>query len=246
MPQQNERLSGKSFLPPWVWHEHLARFAFCAGFVAGKSVIDCACGDGTGAEMFVRAGAQSVRAFDLCADAVATARARSRAANLDFQVADATDLPVPAQSADVYVSFETIEHLEDDAAFLAGVRRVLKPDGLFICSTPNRTVTNPGKSLGDKPWNQFHVREYGLEEYLALLGTRFRSVALYGQNPKRSSVVQAMGRLGRVLPGHGAVRLNQVFKLPAFLFDRYENHLVRPREPGRDCEYLVAVCSQPC
>ena len=55
---------------------------------------------------------------------------------LSFQSADCLHLPAPNHFADLFVSLETIEHLMDDDAFLREVVRVLKPDGIFICSGP--------------------------------------------------------------------------------------------------------------
>ena len=52
-----ERLSDRGFMPTWVRHEHLARYEFAAGYVAGKVVVDCACGDGTGSAQYAKAGA---------------------------------------------------------------------------------------------------------------------------------------------------------------------------------------------
>ena len=76
---------------------------------------------------------------------------------------------------DVIVSFETIEHVTDYRVYLAEVRRVLKDEGLFICSTPNRwygpkDVVSP-----------FHVLEFSPEDLRKALEPTFRDLALYGQ-----------------------------------------------------------------
>lgn len=240
-----ERVTSRLFVPKWVWHEHLARYTFAARYVKGQAVIDCACGDGTSSEMFAKAGAVSVEAFDTSEAIIRAAQARCTATNLRFRIASALNLPLPNAYADVYISLETIEHLDDDRAFLADARRLLKPDGLFICSTPNRTVTNPGATLGDPPWNRFHVREYSQEELRDLLGTAFDEVELFGLNPVRLWKARVMERLGTRLPRHGAVRLNQMLKLPRLVCDRLDDHAVRPLQPGCVYEYLVAVCRHP-
>ena len=61
--------------------------------------------------------------------------------------------PMPASTA--VVSFETIEHFDRQDDFLREVRRVLRPDGSFIVSTPDRDVYSPAGS----PANPFHVHE---------------------------------------------------------------------------------------
>lgn len=244
MAIEKERLSPGAAVPRWVWLEHLARYEFGARFVRGKAVLDCACGAGIGSETFARAGAASVAAFDVSREEIEGARARVALPNLSFQHGSALALPVASHSIDVYLSFETIEHVDDDRAFLKEAQRVLADDGVFVCSTPNRTVTNPGTSLSDKPWNRFHVREYSQPEFVALLREAFPYVRVYGQNPKPAWLARSIEGLGRMLPMHGAVRVNQVMKLPQFVVDRQERHAVRDLEAGRSYEYLVAVCGR--
>jgi SAM-dependent methyltransferase len=232
-------------VPPWVRFEHLARYRFAAGFSRGKTVVDCACGDGTGADHFAAAGATAVFAFDNSPDAVALASSCFGRDALRFAVGDATRLPVADATADLYVSLETIEHLPDDAAFLADVVRVLRPGGTFICSTPNRTVTYPGATLQTRPWNPFHVREYTEAEFVELLGRYFGRVELYGQNRQSGWYTRLAGWLGRRVSGMLAVRVNQILKLPRFVVRREARHAVVPHTPGCHFEYLVAVCGGP-
>jgi hypothetical protein len=57
-------------------------------------------------------------------------------------------------------------------------RRVLRKNGLFICSTPNRRVFSPSV---DKPPNPFHIKEFWPEEFCSLLCRYFVDITLYGQ-----------------------------------------------------------------
>lgn len=237
-----ERAEASGSLPVWVRHEHQARYQFASQFVSGKVVVDCACGDGTGSLMFAESGAVMVHAFDVSPQAVPTTVHHDR---LRFAVADATCLPLQDEAADVYISLETIEHVRDDRAVLREAARILRPDGAFICSTPNRIVYNPGKSLVSKPWNPFHIREYSQQEFTELLSEFFGQVELFGQNPRSRAVVSLFEALGRVLPCQGAVRLNQIGKLPRFLYDRLDDHRVLPHSTSGVFEYVVAVCRQP-
>ena len=241
-----ERMTDERHMLRWVWHEHLARYEFAVHRVRNKVVVDCACGNGIGSRIFGEAGASKVQAFDISEDAIAVARRENGLPNVHYQVANALHLPLLDSAADIYIAFETIEHLEEDHAFLFEVRRVLKPAGIFICSTPNRTVTNPGKKLADRPWNRFHVREYSHQEMTELLETAFGQIQLFGQNPRRDWQVKLMSGLGKILPLHGAVRINQFLKLPALLSDSLASHaVIKDNGVGIVFEYLVVVCTNP-
>jgi len=231
-------------LPVWVRNEHLARYQFAAGYVAGAIVVDCASGDGTGSRLFARTAA-SVQAFDVSVEAVETAARDYPVANLTFAVGDATGLRIPDRSVDVYISLETIEHVPNDRACVREAARILKPGGVYICSTPDRTVCNPGTAIDDAPFNRFHIREYSRPEFVELLGAHFPHVEMFGQNPRSHARTRTVGRLGRILPFRGAVKLNQLLKLRRFATDRLEHHAVLPADPARSWEYLVAVCRLP-
>jgi len=118
---------------------------------------------------------------------------------------------------------------------------VLAPEGIFLCSTPNRALTNPGKTLAGKPWNKFHLREYDDTGFRQLLGQYFSRIELYGQNPASRVRAGLLRFCGQVLPGHGAVYASQMLKLPRFLIDKQAWHSVRRAETGA-WEYLAAVC----
>lgn len=234
---------GAGALPIWVHNEHRARWRFASGYVKDKVVADCACGVGLGSAMFAEAGARTVHAFDLSPDAVDAARRNCAGhANVVVQQADGRQLPLEDNSIDLFVSFESIEHIEDDRGFLAEVVRVLRPDGEFLCSTPNRAITMPGKTLADAPWNPFHVREYAQEEFLGLLGDYFSEVRMHGQNPQPIWRVGLLERIGKTLPGHLGGRINSALKLPRLVYDKEAHHAVSVAPDDALCEYLVAFC----
>jgi SAM-dependent methyltransferase len=245
MSFDRERL-GSGSLPIWVLHEHEARWRFASELVADKVVVDCACGVGEGALLFARAGAVHVHAFDLSDEAVEAARRRCAAlASVTVARASALSLPLSDGSADLFVSFETIEHIDDERGFLAEVTRVLAEDGTLLCSTPNRSITMPGKALGDKPWNPFHVREFNQSDFETRLRERFDTVRILGQNAIPMWRVHLLEMLGRRLPGHLGGRINSALKLPRLAYDRIEHHLVREIPDRCACEYLVAICTNP-
>lgn len=237
---------GIGSLPVWVHNEHQARWRFASQYVAGNVVADCACGVGLGSAMFAANGASRVYAFDISDDAVKQARINCSAYSaVTVTKADGRNLPLDSGSIDLFVSFETIEHIADDYGFLAEVMRVLSPKGTFICSTPNRTVTMPGKLITDTPWNPFHVREYNQNDFMRILADHFATVNLFGQNPKTVARVRILDILGKFLPGHAGGRINSALKIPRFAYDKESHHCVVDIPDHGTCEYLLAVCAQP-
>jgi ubiquinone/menaquinone biosynthesis C-methylase UbiE len=245
VPFEKERVAGDTWLPIWVRNEHLARYRFVATLAPGKVVVDCASGDGVSSRLMAEAGAVLVYGYDLSPEAVQYARRVNSLANIRFEVASATALPLQDEAAELFVSLETIEHLDAVDEYLGEVVRVLRSDGEFVCSTPNRTVYSPGHTSESRPWNPFHVREYSQEELKRLLYAYFGQVVLLGQNLRSKWRTAALHSIGRVLPFDLAVRANQAAKLPRFAYDRVEHHPVVALDGRREPECLVAVCSNP-
>ena len=245
MAGETERVSQAGHAPPWTRHEHQARYEFAATYAPGLDVVDCASGDGTCGGLMAEAGAWRVLGFDLSEAAVSDARRSQSRANLEFAVADATALPLPPGSSDLFVSLETIEHLDDERSFLAEVVRVLRGTGTFICSTPDRDVYSPGNKLGSRPWNRFHTRERSQGEFVDLLSDYFASVTLFGQNRKSARFTSLRCQLGKRIPADLVVRATQFGKLPRFAYDQLDQHRVRPIQSGYRYEFLVAVCREP-
>jgi ubiquinone/menaquinone biosynthesis C-methylase UbiE len=240
-----ERLSSEAYLPPWTHHEHQARYVFACSYVADAAVLDCACGAGIGSRLFAAAGARRVTGCDRSLAAIREARAAGGPPGLSYGVADATALPVGSASVEVVVSFETIEHLEDDLAYLREVSRVLSPAGVLLISTPNRRLKNPGRTITDRPVNPFHVREYAPDELSALVTPLFETVQSFGQNAYTPFLPVLLGFLGRLPGRHLAANLYKATKVPWYLRDRAARHAVVPQRPGRHYEYLVLVCRSP-
>jgi len=78
-----------------------------------------------------------------------------------FKIYDGSSIPFDDNHFDCVCLFQVIEHIEEDVEILKEIRRVLKPGGFMIMTTPNRVLRVP---LGEKPWNIEHVREYYPEE----------------------------------------------------------------------------------
>jgi 2-polyprenyl-6-hydroxyphenyl methylase / 3-demethylubiquinone-9 3-methyltransferase len=133
--------------------------------LAGKTVLDVGCGAGLLCEPLARMGG-AVTGVDAAPENIAVAAAHAKAAelNIDYRAGE-----IAAQNLgqfDVVTSMEVIEHVADPAAFLTQLVARLKPDGLMLLSTPNRTAASrlflveAAERLGQVPrgthnWDQF-------------------------------------------------------------------------------------------
>jgi 2-polyprenyl-6-hydroxyphenyl methylase / 3-demethylubiquinone-9 3-methyltransferase len=110
--------------------------------LAGLTVLDLGCGGGLVTEPMARLGGQ-VRGIDAEAGNIAAARGHARGATaaIDYRTA----LPEALVSlneppADVVLALEIVEHVADLNAFLVAAASLVKPGGLMILSTINRTA----------------------------------------------------------------------------------------------------------
>ena len=174
------KFTGERYIPSEqgaIRHEHLHRYAWCAPLVAGKDVLDIACGEGYGSVMLAQR-ARSVCGVDIAADAVKHARRTYAGVGaLTFKVGDAAAIPLPDASVDVVVSFETIEHHDRHHEMLAEIRRVLRRNGILVMSSPNRKIY----SEIEGHHNEFHVKELDFDEFDTVLKTQFPAVCYFGQ-----------------------------------------------------------------
>ncbi|MDY6893300.1 MAG: class I SAM-dependent methyltransferase [Chloroflexota bacterium] len=183
MPKAEMEFTGERLVPGKtpqdIYKEHIDRYIFAASMVEHKNVLDIACGTGYGTGYMVEHGAARVIGADVSVETVRFAHDwYSIDSRTDFISADGTRLPFASDSFDAVVSFETLEHIAAFYSFLDECRRVLKEDGLLICSTPNRRIFSPSV---DTPPNPFHVKEFWVEEFEHLLGNYFGTISLYGQ-----------------------------------------------------------------
>lgn len=182
---------GERFTPENVreiWYEHMHRYAFAATFVAGRVVLDAACGEGYGAAMLAGSAA-SVTGVDISARAVEHARRRYAADKLEFCEADCCALPFEDDRFDCVVSFETIEHLERQDDMLAEFRRVLKPAGFLLISSPDKAEYSDARDFD----NPHHVRELYDHEFRELLDRHFPARRVLGQKLMFHSAIWPLG-----------------------------------------------------
>jgi SAM-dependent methyltransferase len=204
--------------------EHLHRYFLARELSRGKDVLDVAAGEGYGSAMIAQV-AKSVVGVEIDAETVAHAARAYDRPNLKFTQGDARAIPLEAASVDIVVSFETIEHLYEQEVFIAEVRRVLRPDGVFIVSTPDRDVYSPT----DSPANPFHVRELTVSEFERALRGQFSHVDCLLQRTMLGSAL---------LPSRGVAATEPALTFERRGDDHFELSVGLPR-----AMYAVALAS---
>ena len=160
---------------------HMARYQLVADFVRdGDTILDAACGMGYGSHLLsAQAAATCVIGADLDVEAIryASLNFAGKERRLSFRVADVQQLDfLPDNSIDLFVSFETLEHVPRPELVIAEARRVLRPGGRFIASVPNLWVNEEGVDP-----NPHHLHVYDWERVTKEVQTHFLVEAAYGQ-----------------------------------------------------------------
>lgn len=145
----------------------------------GKRALDVGCGAGLLCEPLARLGAQ-VTGIDAAEENIAAAQAHAEGSGLaiDYRQGDITALGL--SGFDLVCCLEVIEHVADRPAFVRALAGAMKPGGLMVLSTPNRTarsrllLVEAAERLGSIPrgthhWNDF-VTPGELREMLGQAG----------------------------------------------------------------------------
>jgi SAM-dependent methyltransferase len=164
--------------------EHVHRYLQATRIVTDKSVLDIACGEGYGSSLLAAVGA-TVTGVDISEEVITHARATYAHEGLSFLVGDCAAIPIADRSMDVVVSFETIEHHDQHDAMMREIKRVLRPDGCLLMSTPDRLhySIEPGFT------NPFHIKELLEDEFRSLIRAHFRNAAFFGQRIAYGSAI---------------------------------------------------------
>ena len=135
--------------------------------------------------MMLDAGAKKVVGIDNSAEAIEYCKKNYKKDNLEFKTEECEKINLDT-IFDVVVSYETIEHLKNQSHFVSEVKRLLKDDGIFIVSTPNKE-TYPTD-------NPYHFREFTESEFKSFLGKYFSNVTMFYQYyPASMAICKPMG-----------------------------------------------------
>jgi SAM-dependent methyltransferase len=202
-------LTGERTLPG-IAHEnywfrrHEAAYSLLSSELAGDRLLEVGVGEGYGADLLAPSFHQTV-VLDYDADAIG--HVARRYPQLRSCRANLAALPFAAASFDVLVSLQVVEHVWDCHQFLRECRRVLRPGGRLVLSTPNRLTFSPGLGRGEQPANPFHHREFDPAELLEL-------VTGSGFGGARLRALSHGGRLRRLDDRHGGFVAAQLRSAP--------------------------------
>ena len=174
-----------------LWNEHFARYLFASRLARGKRVADLGSGSGYGSSALAE-HALNVTGVELSAEAVEYAQANYGSPKVQFVCASATDTGLEKSAYDLVVAFEVIEHLTNWGELLREAKRLLKPGGQFVVSTPNRDYYAESRRLAGP--NPYHEHEFDFAEFDTALRELFPYVSLFVQNHSEAVVFQPLGK----------------------------------------------------
>ncbi|MDR1985245.1 MAG: methyltransferase domain-containing protein [Prevotellaceae bacterium] len=198
--------------------DHTARYQISINFLkkhyADKEIYgyDVFCGVGYGSYMLSKEMHNAnIKAIDGSTDAIKLAEENYQTGKIIFSQ-KFFPFELPEESADFFISLESIEHIENDTLFLETIRKTLKINAILIISTPNvyefKLKTNA---------NHFHYRHYKPKEFIMRLTTLgFELLHLYGQN---------------------TYRMNKKGKITSVLSDS-EMTTIKENYEGQNCVYI--------
>jgi 2-polyprenyl-3-methyl-5-hydroxy-6-metoxy-1,4-benzoquinol methylase len=242
----------------FLYMESLSRYKFCLNYLDKSSKsLDLGCGTGYGTSL-LSLNCQ-IAGIDINPEAIDYA-IKHYGKTSEFIVGDISSLShIYKNSYDFICSFEVIEHLRKPKVFLGEVKRILKPNGYFILSTPNKIVHSPN----GKTNSRYHVREYKPYELEKLLTENFSSVKMYGQSKSRRAIMSINKFMNSQLVRQKYVNsdffnlrkiIPKSFKekiwkyLGAFYGREAQNQLTAIDFPigklRNDSEYIIAVCKK--
>lgn len=151
-------------------HQRLLKAYFIAESFVKGDVLEIGCGEGRGIDQLMSKSV-SFTAIDKIDEVVE--KLKQKYPEGKFIAGNLPPLKNLIDSSyDRVFSFQVIEHIEDDLFYLQEIWRVLRPGGIALITTPNRSM-----SLSRNPW---HIREYLPTELAALANRVFTKVEVKG------------------------------------------------------------------
>jgi GT2 family glycosyltransferase/SAM-dependent methyltransferase len=194
------------------------RYDYAASFCDNKVVLDCGSGNGMGVKILSEK-AKKVVGIDKNQMAVEYAKKFSVSQNSEFICTNILSLPFDDGQFDVVVCFETFGYISEKFHHdcMMELKRVLKSNGKFIFSTPNKVRTGTDRIA---PANYLHQMDFTFDELTTLFADHFIKISRFGiHNPVREGSMQSVkeqiqGHSRPVIPKNNSIHEMLLFFLP--------------------------------
>ena len=167
--------------------------------------------------------------------------------NLGYLCVDPNEWGLPKSAFDFVTCFEVFEHINQPELLLEKIHYCLKPGGKLIISTPNKNV------FGENIKVSFHVKEYTMEEFTAILQNIFDICEIKGQYH-----LKKIGRKWNYFISDLAMRFPVLLKIVSYYLSKkprkylnpeYFDHLdtsdnIFSKHASENADYFVVVCSK--
>jgi ubiquinone/menaquinone biosynthesis C-methylase UbiE len=177
---------------------HLHRYAIAFDYIKDKKVVDIACGEGYGSFLMSKY-AKNFTVIDIDEDTIINANSKYKNNNLSYLQGDVSEIPLQSSTIDAVISFETIEHTTKHDEIMQEIKRVLKPDGLLIMSSPDKSNYSEKRGF----INKYHVKELYSEEFKNLIKKYFKYDKMLFQRYFHGSMIFSEGNIEKITEFRG-------------------------------------------
>lgn len=230
-----------------IYQRHLIAYKEAAKIISG-TVLEIGSGEGYGI-MELAPKAEHYIAVDKYNTAISDEL--KEANNITFIQTEVPPLKeIEDNSVDFVVTFQVIEHIEDDELFLHEIYRVLKPGGKVILTTPNILM-----SLTRNPW---HIREYTPDQMAELIKSSFENFEMKGVfgNEKVMDYYNKNKESVRKITRFDILNMQYwlprwMLQIPYDILNRFNRHNLQDNNEGivntvKYTDYKIAVSNNEC
>jgi len=229
MLRQNPRLHARYDIPIRILSERLD--------ISDSEGLDVGCGDGVLLYKVRKMGGK-ITGLDYSSEGIKAAKEKLTSYGVrskNIIESSCYDMPFKNESFDYVTSTEVIEHLEDVGVYLNEIQRVLRPGGLFVCTTPNR---EEGQSP-DEVRGEYHEHEFIAHELSDAMDEVFEKVNIFGAYPEWLDSIYIRGRRSKKIDT--AIRI--IFRsFSLAFFNPYEKYVYN--NPNRKFSLLVGLAKK--
>jgi ubiquinone/menaquinone biosynthesis C-methylase UbiE len=178
-----------------MYLRHVIAYEFALTKLSSEdNLLEVGCGEGYGTKM-ISSNVKKIVGLDVDSDLIVYASEKYSSENCIYQYYDGKKIPFDNNTFDAAISFQVIEHIDDDRNYISEINRVLKPPGIFILTTPNRLTRLKDRQ---RPYNKYHVREYSPQQLEQLLMIFYSKVTVLGIQAKKDIREFEFKRIARI------------------------------------------------